>query len=51
MSSNKIESDFMRSLALTQIIWCINPLHKYHEETITTLDQMKVYEQAKGVLN
>lgn len=34
MSSNKVDSHFLSSLSLNKIVWCINPLYKYHNESI-----------------
>ena len=46
ISTNKTDPEFIKSLEIEKVIWCINPLVKYYDETKKTLDSIKTYTSA-----
>ncbi len=38
VSTNKLSREFVESLELHAVVWCVNPLFKYYGQTKDTLD-------------
>lgn len=43
ISTNKYDAEFIQSLRIEKVVWCLNPLIKYYDEAKKTLEAMKVY--------
>ena len=45
ISTNKYDAEFIQSLRIEKVVWCLNPLIKYYDEAKKTLEAMKVYSE------
>ena len=48
ISSNRVDSDFVRCLGASRICWAINPLIKNYDEVLMTLEAMQRFTKGQS---